>query len=100
ELGEDQLVVAEGEVLRHRLDERLVGKTDVLLAAPVQDDPARLLHLCRQLGAESRLADAGLARQGGRPRRSSAHLGPELPQASKLRLAAHEGLLGPAERAW
>jgi hypothetical protein len=43
-----------------RLDERLVGNAEVLVAAAGEDEPAGLDDLARELGREARLANAGL----------------------------------------
>jgi hypothetical protein len=76
-----------------RLDPRLVGHREALVAAPVEHERPLAVHGARQFGGEPCLADARLTGDD-RSMRSGDCLGPQLAHASELSIAADQRKLG------
>ena len=87
-------------VLPQRLDERLVRRHALLVAAPVQDDGAVVVHRGGESRHQARLADAGLAGAHHQPALVARGLVPARLQPPQRGGAAYErSLLGAREDA-
>ena len=71
EAGVERVWVRLADEEPQRLDERLIGRADDCLGAPVEDERAALRRFAAELAQKPRLACAGLAgeQRDGRPRR-------------------------------
>src|SRR5439155_3820265 len=77
------------------LDERLVGRLQVLVAPAVEHHGAAVVRLADELTGQRRLADARLACEHGDTGSPAAHRRPQVAQALELGGAADEDVTGP-----
>jgi hypothetical protein len=73
-----------------RLDERLVGNAEVLVAPPGQHRRPFVVHRPGQLGRQTGLADPGFAGHEGEAQLAGRRLLPELPEPGQLAVPADE----------
>src|SRR5205807_1929978 len=78
------------DVVAERLEPRLVGDAELLVAAPVEDGRPVLVRVQRLVAGEARLADPGLAGQEHDAARAAGRLAPGRGELLALGCAADE----------